>query len=297
MLLLALLTLADTSRTYAVPVAPAESLSVTEVGSGPAVVFIPGFFGAAFGFRHVLPDLARHGYRAIVIEPLGIGNSARPRRANYSQFAQAGRVMAVLDSLKVGHAIIVGHSAGASIAFRMAHRRPDLVRAVISIDAGPVDGGVSPGTRRYAAYAPWVKWLGGVKLVRRQIRKALVAASSDTTWITDEVINGYTAGAAADLDATLLSMLAMGAAKEPERLKPHLGEIRAPVLLLVGGAKHAAAPSRDDLALLQRSIPIFAVDTVPGVGHYIQEERPEAVVAAIRKVGKEAGIREARTPE
>lgn len=292
-LLLSLVVLADTGRAYHVPLAGAESLYVTEVGTGPAVVLVPGLFGAAFGFRHVLPRLAEEGFRAIVIEPLGIGNSARPRRADYSQSAQANRIAAVLEQLAIDHAIVVGHSAGASIAFRLAQRRPELVHAVISIDAGPVDGAVSPATRRYARYAPWVKWLGGAKLMRRQIRKSLVAASSDTTWITDDVINGYTAGAAADLDAMLLSFMAMAAAREPEKLKPHLGEIRASVLLLVGGAKHSAAPSRDDVTLLGRTLTTFAVDTVPGVGHYIQEERPEAVIAAVVRVGR--GPREATT--
>lgn len=286
-LLLSILALADTGRAYHVTLAPAESLYVTDVGTGPVVVLVPGLFGAAYGFRHVLPRLADEGFRAIVVEPLGIGNSARPRRADYSQVAQANRVAAVLGHLGIESAVVVGHSAGASIAYRLAVRHPGLVRAVISIDAGPVDGAVSPATRRYATFAPWVKWLGGVKLMRRQIRKSLVAASSDTTWITEDVINGYTAGAAADLDAMLLSFMAMAAAREPEKLKPRLGEIRAPVLLLVGGAKHAAAPSKDDVALLRRSVSLFAVDTIPGVGHYIQEERPEAVIAAIVRVGRD----------
>src|SRR5262249_23717387 len=75
LLLLSILVSGDSGRAYHVSVARAESLYVTEVGSGQPVVLIPGLFGAAYGFRHVLPGLAGAGYRAIVIEPLGIGNS------------------------------------------------------------------------------------------------------------------------------------------------------------------------------------------------------------------------------
>lgn len=293
LLLLAVLALSDTSRTYTVRLPKSESLSVTESGSGPAVVLIPGLFGAAYGFRHVIPRLADSGYRVIVVEPLGIGNSAKPRRADYSQHAQSARLIAVLDSVKVSEAIIVGHSAAASIAFRMAYRKPGLVKGVVAIDAGALED-ASAGARPYAAFVPWIKWLGGIKLIRRKIRESLIASAGDTTWITDEVISGYTAGAAANLDGTLLAFLAMGSSKEPEKLKPRMPEIRVPVVLLLAGAQHNAAPSREDVAFLARTLPAFSVDTVPGSGHYVQEERPAAVIAAVRRLAKEAGFKESR---
>ena len=71
-LLLLALTAADTVETLRVPVAPAESLTVTTVGEGAPVVLIPGLFGSAFGFRHVMELLDEAGYRVICIEPLGM---------------------------------------------------------------------------------------------------------------------------------------------------------------------------------------------------------------------------------
>src|SRR2546426_1510347 len=64
-----------------VPVAPTESLSVETAGRGAPVVLIPGLFGSAFGFRKLVPLLVGAGYRTIVIEPLGVGASARPERS------------------------------------------------------------------------------------------------------------------------------------------------------------------------------------------------------------------------
>src|SRR2546428_12983684 len=93
-----------------VPVAPAESLSVEATGRGDPVVLIPGLFGSAFGFRKLVPLLVDAGYRAIVIDPLGVGASARPAKANYSRTSQAGRTAAGIDSLHAPSPLVPGTS-------------------------------------------------------------------------------------------------------------------------------------------------------------------------------------------
>ena len=81
----------DEPKALRIPVAAAETLAVTISGadSGSPLVLIPGLFGSHFGFRKVVPLLSAAGYRTIVIEPLGIGASSRPQRADYSLMAQA----------------------------------------------------------------------------------------------------------------------------------------------------------------------------------------------------------------
>src|SRR5437867_12137896 len=78
MWLLALALVADTIHTLSLVLSPAESVAVTVTGTGDPVVLLPGLFGSAFGFRTLIPLLTDAGYRAIVVEPLGIGSSARP---------------------------------------------------------------------------------------------------------------------------------------------------------------------------------------------------------------------------
>jgi pimeloyl-ACP methyl ester carboxylesterase len=218
-----------------------------------------------------------------VIEPLGIGFSARPEKANYSLTAQADRVAQVIEHLGAQGAIVVGHSVGASMAFRLAYRRPDLVRAVLSLEGGPAEAVMTPGARAAMRFIPWVKWLGGMKLIRGRIRKGLIETSVDSTWVTDEVVEGYTAGAAVDIDRTLKSMLTMSGAKEPEKIKARLHEIRAPVLLLKGSGSKGGVPVAE-VELLAATLPSFDVDTIAGSGLYIQEERPAAVVDGVRKL-------------
>lgn len=276
--------LVEAPDTFRVPLAPAESLAVTTVGAGTPVVLIPGLFGSAFGYRKLLPLLSESGFRAIVIEPLGIGSSSRPEGADYSLTAQADRLAAVLDTLGVTESIVVAHAIGAAIAFRLAYRRPDLVRGLVSLEGGPVESAVTPGFRRAMKFAPWLKLLGGVELVRAQVRRYLIAASGDTTWVNEETLRGYTAAAEANLGATLKAYREMADAQEPEPLEPRLGEIRSPVRLMVGAVAHESEIPADEVARMRRGLLFFDVDTLPGTGHFVYEERPQAVVAAASRL-------------
>jgi alpha-beta hydrolase superfamily lysophospholipase len=150
MWLLALVLVTDTIHTFPVALSGPESLTVTVSGAGDPVVLVPGLFGSAFGYRRLIPLLTDAGYRAIVVEPLAIGTSARPEHADYSLTAQADRIAAALDQLGVRHAIVIAHSLGASMAYRMAYRRPDLVRA------SSRSTGVRPSERPHVRFG--VRW-------------------------------------------------------------------------------------------------------------------------------------------
>ena len=282
MWLLALVMLADSSHAFPLAVSPAESLQVTEAGAVAAapVVLIPGLFGSAFAYRKVIPLLTAAGYRTLVIEPLGVGSSGRPEHADYCLTAQADRIAAALDHLGVQRALVIAHQTSASIAYRLAYRRPDLVRGIISLEGGPAEAAATPGFRRAMQLAPWIKLFGGMGLIRKKIRKNLIEASGDASWVSDEVVDGYTAGAARDLDGTLKAYVGMARARERERLRPHLAQIACPVLLL-WGAQGVVGRLYDPLEVWRT----YATD-VRGrpldAGHFLVEERPEATLAALR---------------
>ncbi len=285
------LQVADPPRQLHIATAPAESLHVVVEGAGGGggragspVLFIPGLFGSAYGFRNVIPRFTTQGYRTIVVEPLGVGSSGRPAHADYSLTAQADRISAVLDTLHSGPAIVVAHSIGGSIALRLAYRHPHLVQGIVSIEGGPTERAATAAFGRAMRFAPFIKMLGGINLIRYQLRRGLIAASGDTSWITDAVIRGYTAGAAADLGATLRAYRAMAESREPEALRPHLSEITCPVRLLVGTARHEGNANREEVELLRHSLRSFAVDSQPGAGHYIFEEQPDAILAAVLRL-------------
>jgi pimeloyl-ACP methyl ester carboxylesterase len=182
------------------------------------------------------------------------------------------------------HALVVGHSIGGAEALRLAYRRPDLVKGLLTIEGGPTETTMTPAFKRALRFAPWIKLFGGVRLVRRKVRSLLLASSGDAKWVSEDVVYGYPAGASRNLDATLKAYLAMASAREKERLEPHLAEIRCPVRLLVGTARHDGSVPDYEVPLLERTLRSFALDSAPGAGHFVQEEQPEAVVRAVDRL-------------
>lgn len=290
--LLALVTVFDTIAVRDVQVAPSEILRTTTMGSGQPVVFIPGIFGGAFGFRHVTGPLAALGYRCIVIEPLAFGSSSHPSKADYSFAAQADRIGQALDSLGATGALIVAQSTGAAMAYRLAYRRPDLVRGILSIEGGPAETAATPGLKHALRFGGFLtKLFVGAGTIRSRVRHDLIENSGDTTWVTPSVLDEYTVGQASDVHGTIDALRAMSKSKEPESLEERLHEARIPVRLLLGTIVHPSGMKERELTELRQSLSDFAVDTVPGSGQYVQEEQPGAVIAAFLRLAEAASLK------
>ncbi len=289
MLLLALALVAtapvDSIVVRDIQVAPGEILRTTTVGTGQPLVVIPGIFGAAFAYRMLTGPLAARGYQTIVVEPLGYGWSSHPKEADYSFSAQTRRVIRALDSLGVTRVLLVAQSSGAAIAFRLAIARPDLVRGLLSIGGGPAESAATPGMRRVFKFGGGlVKFALDESKLRHDVRREIVKNSGDTTWVTDAVIRGYTAGQTADMHGSIDAFQRMSKAKEGDSLADRLHECAVPVRLLVGTVEHPAEVTKEQRQMLTSRLRDFRADSVTGSGQYIQEEQPAAVLAAVARL-------------
>ena len=279
----------DTAVVRDIQVAPGEILRTTTIGTGQPLVFIPGLFGAAYTYRMLTGPLAAEGYQTIVVEPLGYGWSSHPKGADYSYGAQAARVSNALDSLGIRRALFVAQSSGAAIAFRLAVRRPDLVRGLLSIDGGPAESAATAGMKKAFKFGGGlVKFALDESKLRHDVRREIVKNSGDTTWVTDAVIRGYTAGQTADMGGSIDAYQRMSKAKETDSLTDRLREVAMPVRLLVGTVSHPAEVTQDQREMLSDRLPNFRADSVLGSGQYIQEEQPRAVLDAVARLSEAA---------
>jgi len=285
MLLLAI----DSTSIARVAVAPRESLTVQstiatsprEDSTAAPIVFLPGLLGGNFGFRRLTPLLTASGHSTFAIEPLGVGSSSHPDGGDYSLDAQADRVNAVLDTLGVSDAIIVGSNFGAAVALRLAYRHPERVAAVVLIEGGPVDRSSTGGASLAFRLAPVLKLFGARGMARRHIADALRKYSADPAWITDEVVEAYARPIVQDLGGAARVLNAMQRAAVPSPLAENLWRVRQPVRLLVGAAKRQGGIEPSEIAVLHDGLADFASDTVANSGVYVHEERPDAVVHTI----------------
>ena len=243
------------------------------------VVLVPGLLGSAYTFRKVAPALSDAGLNAVVIEPLGMGASARPRDADYSLGGQAERLGRALDSLGIANATFVCHSVGASICMRLALQRPALVAGLISLNGGPDEAAATNGLRTALKLAPILKLFGAERIMRGKVKDGLLESAADRSWVTSEVVAGYTRPFTS-MDAVQNGFRGMVNARERAPLRPRLSGIKAPVTLLVGAGRPGQVKT-NDLAVMVESLPQLVVDSVRDAGQYIQEENPAAVVRAV----------------
>jgi len=290
LLSLALLTLpVDSAVVRDIKVADGETLRTTSVGTGQPIILIPGLFGGAFGYRKITGPLVSQGYRTIVIEPLGYGFSSHPKDADYSFGAQSDRVARTLDQLSIKRALFVAQSSGAAIVFRLAVKRPDLVRGFLSIDGGPAESAATPGMKKAFKFGGGlVKLTMDESRLRHEVRREIVKNSGDTSWVTDAVIRGYTAGQTADLGGSIDAFHEMAKSKENTSLADRLQHCLAPVVLLVGTVDHPSGVPDEQRQLLKNKLRAFNTETVRGAGQFIQEEQPAIVLSAVTRLNRVA---------
>ncbi|NUR29858.1 MAG: alpha/beta hydrolase [Catenulispora sp.] len=87
-------------------------------------------------FREVLPLLGRTR-RAIAMDTLGFGGSARP--AEHTVEAYAEGVLALMDALGLAEAALAGHHTGGVIAVEVAARAPERVSKLVLSSTPMVD--------------------------------------------------------------------------------------------------------------------------------------------------------------
>jgi len=123
-------------RSQMVPAQDA-TLYVRVGGQGPAVVLIHGFGDTGDMWAPLAADLARD-HLVIVPDLRGMGLSSHPA-GGYDKRNQAGDIHAVLASLGIDHAAIVGHDIGTMVAYAYALRYRGKVERLAVMDA-PIPG-------------------------------------------------------------------------------------------------------------------------------------------------------------
>ena len=250
--------------------------------NGHTVVLLHGFNFAGFYFGGPIDALRREGFRVIVPDQIGFGRSSKPI-IPYNFHDMARNTFAILQSLKITKAMVVGHSMGGMLAARFASQYPDVVERVVMYNPiGLVDNRfdrridsvdeayrrnlaatyqtVRAGLMRYVAHNPaaWTPQFESYARVRYAWtlsadwpRLAMVQAVAQQMLTLDPVVNDW-------------------------------AHIKAPTLAF-GGAEDvlpgSAALFQERMKFLAASIPNGRgkVMLVPGLGHVPHLEAPDKI--------------------
>jgi pimeloyl-ACP methyl ester carboxylesterase len=109
-----------------------------DAGSGPVLLMLHGFPYSGHQFRHVAPGLAAAGYRVVVPDLPGVGDSERPADPERSTHVRrVGDLVGLLDAIGAPSAVLVGHDVGSTLSFAAAQMRPDRFRALALLSTPP----------------------------------------------------------------------------------------------------------------------------------------------------------------
>jgi magnesium chelatase accessory protein len=137
---------------------PPHRWHVQTLGSGPTLLLLHGAGGAAHSWRNLAPLLAQH-FRLVMPDLPGHGFTRQGNRSRLGLDGMAEDTARLLRHLGETPVAIVGHSAGAAIALRMAEDMP--LRAVIGINAAlgqfeGIAGVIFPAMARALALLPFI---------------------------------------------------------------------------------------------------------------------------------------------
>lgn len=256
-------------------------------GEGPPLVLVHGLGGAAANWIELAPLLARR-HRLLVPDLPGHGGSeALPAVSGLDPFADRVALLAKREEMLP--APVVGHSLGGMVVLRLALRRPgDVTALVLAAGAGLSTGNVwgrnvlslftavRPG--RVAARAR--RWVSRSELLRRFVFGFVSVA--DPAALTDDAVDGFLAAQLLHTDVGSAWQALRG--DDP---REELEGIACPVLVL-WGADDVQLPLDDAFEYTRRLRARLRV--IPGCGHLLIGERPDACDRAIEDFLRGGGL-------
>lgn len=262
------------------------------------ILLIHGFPQSSYQYRHVLPMLAKRGYRCIAPDYRGAGASSKPM-TDYRKSSMAADIIALLDHLGMKNPVhVIGHDIGGMIAFAMASRWPERVRSVCWGEC-PL-----PGTQEYyqdrTEHA--VQQFHFIFHSVPDLPEALIAGK-ERVYIThffSKLTHNLEAFGEADVDhytrlysepgAMRCALNVYRAFEEDtkqniEWTKQH-GKCDVPTLIL-SGEQSRLKDGAKEMVLEMTQGKSVEVGLVQNAGHYVAEENPggfvEAVLAFVQK--------------
>jgi pimeloyl-ACP methyl ester carboxylesterase len=242
------------------------------------VVLVHGSWGDHHNWDAVVPLLAR-SFRVLVYDRRGHSQSARPASQG-SLHEDALDLAALLETLGLAPAHVVGNSGGAAVALRLATERAELFRS-LSVHEPPLFGLLVGDPAMQAPLAAVQERVAAVvELLRagddaagaRQFMETIALGPGAWERLPEERRQAFTANAPTFLDET----------QDPDGMivdLSALGRFTAPALLTRGDGSAPFFPAV--VAQLARALPHAATHVFAGAGHVPHLTHPQAYVEVV----------------
>lgn len=256
-----------------------------QAGQGkPAIILLHGFGSSTYSWREVMEPLSSLG-TVVAFDRPAFGLTERPLpgewtgESPYSPSAQVDLLFGLMDALEIDRAVLVGNSAGGTVAMNAALANPQRVQALVLVDAAVYNGGGTPAFLRPLFQTPQMDRLG-VLLARSISTRGmdiLYTAWHDQSRITPEIIENYRKPLMADnWDVALWELTRSSRASG---LEARLDEFNLPVLVVTGDDDRIV-PTAESIRLAGEMKDARLV-VFEQCGHVPQEECSEPFLKAV----------------
>jgi len=253
-----------------------------EQGEGPTVVLVHGVPASSFVYRKVIAELADQGLHAVAIDFPGLGLADRPREFDYSWSGLSRWLGQAIDALGLDRVHLVVHDIGGPIGCEWAVRNPARTLSITALNTilDPTDFRRPWTMRPFAVPGLGELWL-------RATPAALFAALfrpqglGDPRAMTRAEIDAYRVLLLrADRGRAFLRIMRGFELTEEKRrlLSEGLAERPYPARIVWG--ERDPALGIDQLRNTQRTLGLADAVLLPSK-HFLQEDQPRAVAAAI----------------
>ena len=116
-----------------IPVAGA-TIALDDAGQGAPVLLLHGFPATRHLWSRVAPLLTDAGYRLLIPDLVGYGESSAPAGVPIDMASQARWMLGLLDALGIERAVVVAHDVGSAAAQLMLVSAPQRIRALAVLD-------------------------------------------------------------------------------------------------------------------------------------------------------------------
>jgi pimeloyl-ACP methyl ester carboxylesterase len=262
-------------------------------GSGrPAMILLHGFSASTFSWRSVMEPLSKLGTvvaydrpasglteRPLTGHPRMEGGPAWTGTNPYSAAAQAEQLVELMDKLGIDKAVLIGNSAGGTVAMNTALTYPERVQGLVLVDAAIYTGGGAPAWIKPLLSTPQLQRIGplSARFLASSGGRLIGMAWHDPSKVTPDVLEGYRKPTQAqDWDKALWELTK---ASSELSLGARVSEVTQPALVITGDDDRIV-PTKDSIRLAAE-LPNAKLVVIPECGHTPQEECPEPWLNAV----------------
>src|SRR5215467_4770204 len=256
-------------------------------GGGPPLLLVHGWPQTWYAWRMLMPALARD-FSVVAVDQRGIGLSDKPQDG-YDTGTLAADLVKLMDALGHQRFALYGTDVGMPISYALAADHPDRVERLVVSEA-PLPG-ISPSPPLFLPPVLnarlWHLAFNQLPVINEQLVTgrediffgAEFDASAGTHKLPDYAVKYYIDTLAADADhlrgsfGFYRAIPASSAQNEQRKTR----RLTMPVLAM-GGAESSGEGAGNTMKLAADDVQTLVI---PGCGHWVAEQAPEALLAAL----------------